>query len=71
MIKVQVNWATVAPGGTDQAARLRRHRPGAYPGWSRYDQVLADAKARGFKVMFALAPPGARLGHAARGDREA
>ena len=41
-------------------------KPRRVPRLGRYDAVLADAQARGFKVMFALAPPAPGLGHAAR-----
>jgi hypothetical protein len=70
MIKVQVNWATVAPGGRRRPSGFDATDPSQYPGWERYDQVLADAKARGFKVMFALAPPAPGWATPTRGDRE-
>jgi hypothetical protein len=70
MIKVQVNWATVAPGGRRKPSGFDATDPGQYPGWARYDQVLADAKARGFKVMFALAPPAPGWATPTRGDRQ-
>jgi hypothetical protein len=69
MIKVQVNWATVAPGGRRKPSGFDATDPNQYPGWTRYDQVLADAKARGFKVMFALAPPAPGWATPTRGDR--
>ena len=70
MIKVQLDWATSAPGGRAQARRLRRHRPGAVPGLGRLRRVLAAAQARGFQVMFALSAAGARAGpRAARAGR--
>ena len=70
MIKVQVNWATVAPGGRSKPSVFDATDPGQYPGWARYDEVLADAKARGFKVMFALAPPAPGWATPTRGDRQ-
>ena len=70
MIKVQVNWATVAPGGRRKPSGFNGADPSQYPGWARYDAVLADAKARGFKVMFALAPPAPGWATPTRGDRE-
>ena len=70
MIKVQVNWATVAPHGRRKPSGFNGADPNAYPGWSRYDAVLAEAKARGFKVMFALAPPAPGWATSTRGDRE-
>jgi hypothetical protein len=57
MIKVQLNWATVAPGARRKPKGFDATDPSEYPGWGRYDTVLAEARARGLKVMFALAPP--------------
>jgi hypothetical protein len=70
MIKVQVNWATVAPGGRRKPRGFDGANPAEYPGWARYDAVLSDAKARGLKVMFALAPPAPGWATPTRGDRE-
>jgi hypothetical protein len=57
MIKVQVNWSFAAPGARRKPSGFDATDPSQYPGWGRYDAVLADAHARGMKVMFALAPP--------------
>jgi len=57
MIKVQLNWSSVAPGARTKPSGFHASDPSQYPGWGRYDAVLADARARGLKVMFALAPP--------------
>ena len=70
MIKVQVNWATVAPGGRRKPRGFDATDPSQYPGWERYDAVLSEAKARGFKVMFALAPPAPGWATPTRGDRQ-
>src|SRR4029078_10110742 len=70
MIKVQVNWAVVAPGGQRKPSGFDATDPNQYPGWARSDQVLAAARARGFKVMFALAPPAPGWATPTRGDRE-
>ena len=70
MIKVQVNWATVAPGRRRKPRGFDATNPAEYPGWGRYDAVLSEAKARGFKVMFALAPPAPGWATPTRGDRE-
>jgi hypothetical protein len=69
MIKAQVNWATVAPGGRRKPQGFDGSDPAQYPGWERYDQLLAEAKARGFQVMFALAPPAPGWATSKRGDR--
>ena len=69
MIKVQMNWATVAPGTRRRPAGFDATDPAQYPGWGRYDEVLAAAEARGFQVMFALAPPAPGWATPTRGDR--
>jgi hypothetical protein len=69
MIKVQVNWASVTPGARRKPSGFDGTDPAQYPGWGPYDGVLADAKARGFKVMFALAPPAPGWATPKRGDR--
>ena len=70
MIKVQLNWATVAPGGRRKPQGFDGTDPSQYSGWTRYDAVLSEAKARGFEVMFALAPPAPGWATPTRGDRE-
>jgi hypothetical protein len=70
MIKVQLNWAEVAPGGRRKPSGFDATDPSQYPGWGRYDAVLSDAKARGLKVMFALAPPAPGWATPKRDDRE-
>jgi hypothetical protein len=70
MIKAQVNWATVAPGKRRKPRGFDGADPSQYPGWARYDALLADAKARGLMVMFALAPPAPGWATPTRGDRE-
>jgi hypothetical protein len=70
MIKVQLNWATVAPGGRRKPRGFDGTDPSQYPRWERYDALLSEAKARGFKVMFALAPPAPGWATPTRGDRE-
>jgi hypothetical protein len=69
MIKVQVNWATVAPGGRRKPDGFDGANPAEYPGWARYDAILSEAKARGLQVMFALAPPAPGWATPTRGDR--
>jgi hypothetical protein len=69
MIKVQLNWASVAPGRSRKPRGFDGTDPSQYPGWARYDEALADIRARGFKVMFALAPPAPGWATPTRGDR--
>ncbi|HKP20867.1 MAG TPA: hypothetical protein VJT68_05085 [Thermoleophilaceae bacterium] len=68
MIKVQVNWDVVAPGGKRKPKGFDGRDPSQYPGWARYDETIAAIKARGLKVMFALAPPAPGWATAKRGD---
>ena len=68
MIKVQVNWDVVAPGGKRKPEGFDGRDPSQYPGWARYDQTIAAIKSRGLKVMFALAPPAPGWATAKRGD---
>jgi len=69
MIKVQLNWAVVAPGSRRKPAGFDGADPAQYPGWGRYDSLVADARAHGFKVMFALAPPAPGWATPTPGDR--
>jgi hypothetical protein len=68
MIKVQLNWDVVAPGGKRKPKGFDGRDPSQYPGWARYDEAIAAIKAHGFKVMFALAPPAPGWATAKRGD---
>jgi hypothetical protein len=56
-IKAQVDWATVAPGGRRKPSGFDGSDPSDYPGWGIYDELVADAQARGFEVVLALSPP--------------
>jgi len=67
MIKVQLPWADVAPGGKRKPSGFNGASPSGY-NWGVYDSVIADIRARGFKVMFALAPPAPGWATRARGD---
>jgi len=57
MIKVQLRWDSSAPGGRRKPSGFDATDPSEYPGFGVYDDLLAAAKARGFQVMFTLAPP--------------
>jgi hypothetical protein len=69
MIKVQIRWADVAPGGKQKPRGFDGTDPSQYS-WAPFDAVLADARANGFKVMFALAPPAPGWATPPRGDNE-
>jgi hypothetical protein len=68
-IKVQLNWADVAPPGRRKPAGFDGSDPGGYPGWGKYDAFVSAAQARGFRVMIALSPPVPGWATARRGDR--
>jgi hypothetical protein len=70
MIKVQLPWAEVAPGGKRKPRGFDGADPSQYTGWEVFDAALADARARGFRVMFALAPPAPGWATPTRGDRK-
>jgi hypothetical protein len=68
MIKAQLNWSVVAPGGKRKPSGFDGADPSGYD-WARFDALVADARARGFKVMLALAPPAPGWATPTRGDR--
>ena len=57
MVKVQLRWDEAAPSGKSKPTGFDGRDPAQYPGFGRYAEVLAAAKAHGFQVMFTLAPP--------------
>jgi hypothetical protein len=67
-IKVQLQWANIAPLGRRKPAGFDGSDPSQYPGWGRYDAFVSDAQARGFRVMFALSPPHPGWATKRRGD---
>lgn len=69
MIKVQLSWNVVAPGGRTKPKGFDGRDPSQYPGWARYDDTIAAIKAHGMRVMFALAPPAPRWATAKPRDR--
>ena len=56
VVKVIVNWRTLAPGGNDKPDGFDGANPASYSAdaWAPYDGVVRDATARGMRVMFAL-----------------
>jgi hypothetical protein len=56
-IKAQLDWVAAAPGGRRKPAGFDGTDPSQYPGWGPYDELVADAEARGLEVAFALSPP--------------
>ena len=69
VIKAQLTWSEVAPGGRTRPTGFVASDPAHYPGWGRYDALVRDAQARGMSVMLALSPPYPGWATARRGDR--
>ncbi len=70
-IRVQMGWASVAPSpASSRAPVFNATDPAAYPaaGWSRYDVAIADARARGIKVLLTIAGPAPRWATASHRD---
>ena len=69
-VKFSLEWSSVAPGGATRPANFDATNPAAYPqsGWQRYDDLIADAQARGLRVMVAIAPPAPGWATKKRGD---
>jgi hypothetical protein len=60
-LRVEVKWAEVAPSpGAKHKPSFTATDPGAYPGFFPYDDLVARAVARGFRVMLTLAPDAPR-----------
>jgi len=60
-IRVEVKWAEVAPSpGAKRKPKFTATDPGAYPGFQPYDDLVARAVAKGFRVMLTLAPDAPR-----------
>lgn len=70
VIKVQIAWADAAPPGRRKPAGFDGSDPSQYPGWGRYDALVSEAQARGFRLMFALSPPYPGWATKPRGDRQ-
>lgn len=71
VIKFQINWSTVAPSTKTKPAGfdgsdLRTYPAGAF---SRYDALIREATARGFRVLVALTGQAPGWATAKKGDR--
>ena len=69
VIKAQLFWSRVAPGGRRKPAGFDGADPSQYPGWGPYDRLVQSAQARGLRVMLALSPPYPGWATKRRGDR--
>jgi hypothetical protein len=60
-LRVEVKWAEVAPSpGAKRKPKFAATDPGAYPGFQPYDDLVARAVAKGFRVLLTLAPDAPR-----------
>ena len=68
-VKIQLNWAEVAPRTKKKPAGFDGSDPSTYPGWAKIDDAVRAAQNGGFRVMLALSPPVPGWATARRGDR--
>ena len=68
-VKIQLNWAEVAPRTKKKPAGFDGSDPADYPGWTKFDDAVRAAQNGGFRVMIALSPPVPGWATARRGDR--
>jgi hypothetical protein len=68
-VKIQLNWAEVAPRTKKKPAGFDGSDPSDYPGWAKFDDAVRAAQNGGFRVMIALSPPVPGWATAHRGDR--
>ncbi len=71
-LRVVLYWQDVAPEVDARTVpAFEETDPAAYPeaGWAIYDRVLADARARGFRVLLTVTGPGPRWATRSRRDR--
>ncbi|MGZ4268047.1 MAG: cellulase family glycosylhydrolase [Solirubrobacteraceae bacterium] len=68
-LRVVLYWHSVAPS-PDSAYKpaFDERDPNAYPGFGRYDRLLAEAKARGMRVLLTVSGPVPRWATARRFD---
>jgi hypothetical protein len=69
-VKFSIEWSSVAPGGKTRPPGFNATDPNAYPqaGWARYDALIADAQARGLRVLVAITAPAPGWATKKRGD---
>jgi hypothetical protein len=64
-LRVIVYWEDVAPRpGSRHRPHFRESDPNDYPAsrWARYDNIVNDARARGFRLLVTVSGPGPRWG---------
>jgi len=71
-LRVIVYWQDVAPRpGSRHRPHFNERDPDDYPasGWARYDNIVNDARARGFRLLVTITGPGPRWGTRSRRNR--
>jgi hypothetical protein len=57
-LRVVLYWHTVAPVPDDPGVpRFDETDPNAYPGFGRYDRLIAEARARGMRILLTVSGP--------------
>jgi hypothetical protein len=58
-LRVILYWQDVAPAPSERTVPrdLDEKDPAQYPGWARYDRLLAEAQARGMRVLLTVSGP--------------
>ncbi|HEU0023376.1 MAG TPA: hypothetical protein VFQ12_02005 [Thermoleophilaceae bacterium] len=69
-VKIQLNWAEVAPRTARKPSGFDGRDPADYPGWAKFDAAVSAAQESGFRVMIALSPPVPGWATKRRGDKE-
>lgn len=68
-LRVILYWQDVAPGVDARSVPAIDERDPASYDWTLYDRILADARARGFRVLVTVSGPGPRWATRSRKDR--
>jgi beta-glucosidase/6-phospho-beta-glucosidase/beta-galactosidase len=71
-LRVVLYWEDVAPRpGSRHRPHFDERDPGDYPAsrWSRYANIVKDARARGFRLLVTISGPGPRWGTRSRRNR--
>src|SRR3954464_3048751 len=68
-LRVVLYWHSVAPVADDPGVpRFDETDPNAYPGFARYDRLVAEARARGMRILLTVSGPVPRWATRARDD---
>ena len=68
-LRVLLYWRDVAPSpDSSSVPSFDETDPAAYPGWATYDRIVADAKARGIRILLTVTGPVPRWATRSRTD---